>query len=28
MPLAIIDLLKGADILIYPLAFCSVVLVY
>jgi biopolymer transport protein ExbB len=28
MPLAIIDLLKGADILIYPLALCSLVLVY
>lgn len=28
MPLAIIDLLKGADILVYPLALCSLVLVY
>ena len=28
MPLAFIDLLKGADILIYPLALCSLVLVY
>lgn len=28
MPLAVIDLLKGADILIYPLAICSLVLVY
>lgn len=28
MPLALIDLLKGADILIYPLALCSLVLVY
>lgn len=26
--LAVIDLLKGADILIYPLAFCSLVLVF
>lgn len=28
MPLAIIDLIKGADILIYPLLLCSLVLVY
>jgi biopolymer transport protein ExbB len=28
MPLAVIDLLKGADLLIYPLALCSLVLVY
>ena len=28
MPLALIDLLKGADILIYPLALCSLVLVF
>ena len=28
MPLAFIDLIKGADILIYPLALCSLVLVY
>lgn len=28
MTLALIDLLKGADILIYPLAACSVALVY
>ena len=28
MPLALIDLLKGADILIYPLALCSIVLVF
>lgn len=28
MPLAIIDLLQGADILIYPLALCSLVLVF
>lgn len=28
MPLAVIDLLNGADLLIYPLALCSLVLVY
>ena len=28
MPLAVIDLLKGADILVYPLALCSLVLVF
>ncbi len=28
MPLAFIDLLKGADILVYPLALCSLVLVF
>jgi biopolymer transport protein ExbB len=28
MPLALIDLLKGADILVYPLALCSLVLVF
>jgi biopolymer transport protein ExbB len=28
MPLALIDLLQGADILIYPLALCSLVLVF
>ena len=28
MPLAVIDLLRGADLLIYPLALCSLVLVY
>lgn len=28
MPLAVIDLLKGADLLIYPLVLCSLVLVY
>ncbi len=28
MPLAVIDLIRGADILIYPLALCSLVLVF
>jgi biopolymer transport protein ExbB len=28
MPLAVIDLLRGADILVYPLALCSLVLVF
>ena len=28
MPLALIDLLQGADILVYPLALCSLVLVF